>query len=253
MNRKRVLRWLVVLAAVAMITVNALANSLPINGLDTGEISDRFDIYFVPAGYVFSIWGLIYLGIAAFVIYQVLPATKDNPRLNRISILFIISSAANISWIFLWHYLQFNWTLLAMLTLLVSLILIYQQLETGKTEVGAAEFWLVRVVFSVYLGWISVATIANTTQFLYVNEWSGWGISDAAWAAIMLGVATVLGWIIALTRKDIPYLLVFVWAFIGIAVEHQSSQLVSVSAWVAAGLCALAVLVTAYRRLSKAG
>ncbi|MGM0375117.1 MAG: tryptophan-rich sensory protein, partial [Chloroflexota bacterium] len=125
MDRKRILRWLVVFGVVATLITNMLANALPINGLNTGEISDRFEVFFVPAGYVFSIWGLIYIGLAAFAVYQVLPSTSENKRLDRISLLFLISSAANIAWIFFWHYLLFGWSLLAMLVLLLSLIMIY--------------------------------------------------------------------------------------------------------------------------------
>ncbi len=243
MDRKRILRWLVVFGVVATLITNMLANALPINGLNTGEISDRFEVFFVPAGYVFSIWGLIYIGLAAFAVYQVLPSTSENKRLDRISLLFLISSAANIAWIFFWHYLLFGWSLLAMLVLLLSLIMIYLRLEIGKTPAGTGEFWLVRVPISIYLGWISVATIANVTSVLDYIQWSGWGLSEAGWASIMLVVATVLGWVMALTRKDIAYLAVFVWAFIGIAVKHQGTQLVALSAWAAAGLCAVAVLM----------
>lgn len=251
MKGKRVLRWLVVLGVAATLIVNMLANSLPINGLNTGEISDRFEVFFVPAGYVFSIWGLIYIGLAAFAVYQVLPATADIERLDRIPLLFLISSAANIAWIFSWHYLLFGWSLLAMLVLLFSLIMVYLRLEIGKTPVGTAEFWFVRVPISIYLAWISVATIANVTSYLDHIQWGGWGISESAWAAIMLAVATVLGWVMALSRKDIPYLAVFVWAFIGIAVKHQSTQLVALSAWAATGLCAVALLVIGIQKFSQ--
>lgn len=251
MKRTRLLRWLTVLSIGATILINMLANTLPINGLNTGEISDRFDIYFVPAGYVFSIWFIIYVGLIALGVYLVLPADWDNERLDRILGWLMLSSAANIAWIFCWHYLLFQLSLVAMVILLVSLIMAYIRLEIGKTPAGPGEFWLVRVPVSVYLGWISVATIANVTQVLYINEWGGWGISDAAWAAIMLFVAAGLGWVMVLTRRDIPYLLVLIWALLGIAFKHQSTQLVSGSAWAAVGLCALALFVSMTRRLRK--
>ncbi len=103
MNNDRVRQILVVVAVLAMIAVNIMANALPINGQATGEISDRFDVYFVPAGYVFSIWGLIYLGLLAYAVYQVLPAQAENPSLRNIGFLFVLSCVANIAWIFLWH------------------------------------------------------------------------------------------------------------------------------------------------------
>ena len=138
-----------VVITIAVIVVNGLANALPLNGQTTGEISDRFDVYFVPAGYVFSIWGLIYLGLIAFTVYQALPSQRDNPHLKRIGYLYALSGVANIVWLFLWHYEQFVWTIVAMLVLLLSLIAIYVRLEIGRTRVPAVEAWLVRVPFSV--------------------------------------------------------------------------------------------------------
>ena len=177
MNRDTLRQVLVVLAVIAVIAVNIIAVALPLNGLDTGEISDRFDIYFVPAGYVFSIWSLIYLGLIAYGIFQALPAQKENPRLRRIGYLFVFSCLANIVWLFLWHYEVFNFTLVAMLAILLSLIAIYLRLDVGRVQVSTGEKWCVNIPFSTYLGWISVATIANTTQLLYYLGWNGWGIS----------------------------------------------------------------------------
>ena len=125
-----------------------MANALPLNGQSTGEISDRFQVYFVPAGYVFSIWGLIYLGLGAFAVYQALPAQREDPRLRRIGYLFALSCLANVAWLFLWHYEQFALTVVAMLPLLLSLIAIYLRLEIGRVRVPAIEEWLVRVPFA---------------------------------------------------------------------------------------------------------
>jgi hypothetical protein len=250
-KENRIWRWLALVGIAATITINVLANSLPINGLNTGEISDRFEIFFVPAGYVFSIWFVIYVGLIAFAVYQILPGNLANPRLDQAAGWVVLASAANIAWIFCWHYLLFGWSLVAMTLLLLSLIIIYTTLKTGREPVEAGEFWLVRVPFSIYLGWISVATIANVTQVLYFFDWGGWGISDAAWTAVMLGVATVLGWTMALSRRDIPYLLVLIWAFIGIALKFPGTQLVAVSAWAASGLLAAAVVWTALQGRSR--
>ena len=248
MKNNKLGRWLVLLAILATITINALANILPINGLNTGEISDSFEIFFVPAGYVFSIWSVIYLGLIAYGVYQVLPSTAENTRLSAIVLPVIVSSIANSIWIFMWHYEQFPLTLIFMVILLISLIVAYLRLETGKTQVSAQETWLVRVPFSIYLGWVSVATIANVTQVLYFLNWNGFGVRPAVWAAVMLFVGAVLAWIMALQRGDIAYLGVFIWAFIGIALKHQSTQLVAVSAWIAVGLVAAAVVATFFRR-----
>jgi hypothetical protein len=234
---------LVVIAVLAVIGVNIAANALPINGLNTGDISDRFDILFVPAGYVFSIWGLIYLGLLGYAVYQVLPAQADNPRLQSIGGLFLLSSAANIVWIFLWHYLLFPWTLIAMITLLLSLIGIYVRLRRTKEAVGAAERWLVRVPFSIYLGWISVATIANISQVLYYIGWSGWGVSEVAWAIVMLVVGVVLAGVMAFNERDPAYVLVFVWAYAGIGIAQADEAYVAMTAWGGTAMLALLAML----------
>lgn len=238
MNKDVVRQWLVVAAVLVTIIVNALANILPLNGITTGEISDQFQVYFVPAGYVFSIWGLIYLGLVAFAIYQVLPAQRGNPRLRSMSWPFLVSCAANIAWLFLWHYQQFLWTILAMAILLVSLIVIYLLLARDEERVPPAERWLVRLPFSIYLGWISVATIANASDVLYYVKWNGWGIAPAVWAVIMLVIAACLAWAMAVTRGDWAYGLVIIWAFVGIAVKQASTPLVANTALILAGACA---------------
>lgn len=243
MKRSVLIQILVVLAVLATITINGLANALPLNGQNTGEISDRFQVYFVPAGYVFSIWGVIYLGLILYGIYQALPSQRDNPRLASTDLLFLLSCVANIAWLFLWHYNQFPLTLLAMLVLLGSLILIYLRLGIGIVQVPAAERWQVHVPFSIYLGWVTVATIANVTSLLDYLNWSGWGISDQAWAVIMLAAGTIIASLVALRRGDVAYMLVIIWAFIGIAVKHAGTPLVAGAAWVATIVAAIMLVV----------
>jgi benzodiazapine receptor len=242
--------WTNLAAFVATVAANGLANALPLNGLTTGEISDRFQVYFVPAGYVFSIWGLIYVALAGFAVFQALPAQRENPRLRRTGYLFVGSCLANVAWLFLWHYEQFPLTLLAMLSLLVCLILIYLRLGIGKAAVSSAERWLVHIPFSVYLGWITVATIANATSLLDYLNWGGWGISDEAWAIIMLVVGGIVASAVNLTRGDIAYMLVIIWAFVGIAVKHSATPVVSTAAWVVTVLVALVLVagVVLWRR-----
>ena len=242
MRKDTVRVWTNVVAFLATVAANGLANALPLNGLSTGEISDRFQVYFVPAGYVFSIWGLIYVALAGFAVFQALPAQRENPRLRRTGYLFVGSCVANIAWLFLWHYEQFPLTLLAMLSLLVCLILIYLRLGIGKAGVSSAEKWLVQIPFSVYLGWITVATIANVTSLLDYLKWGGWGISDEAWAIIMLVVGGIVASAVNLTRRDIAYVLVIIWAFVGIAVKHSATPVVSTAAWVVTVLVALVLV-----------
>jgi benzodiazapine receptor len=251
MNKKIVFPILILLATLAVIAFNGLAVNLPLNGIDTGEISDMFDVYFVPAGYVFSIWGLIYLALLAFSIYQLLPAQRENPQIQRIKVLYIISSIANIGWLFAWHYLVFAVSLVIMLVLLVTLILIYLNLGTGRSKVAWTETLFLRIPFSLYLGWISVATIANVTDVLYYYQWGGWGINPMVWAMIMLIVGGVLAAVMTFSRRDIVYNLVFIWAYIGIAVKQAGAYpVVITSLAVAAGILLLTIVSPFLRRLA---
>ena len=253
MNRDTVRQVLVFVAVVATIVVNGLASALPINGQTTGEISDSFDVFFVPAGYVFSIWGLIYLGLVAYAIYQVLPAQAPNADLRSIGGLFILSSLANIAWILLWHYEYFPLTVVAMLILLVCLIAIYLRLDIGRRQVSSGMRWLVHLPFSIYLGWITVATIANVTALLSYWDWSGWGISPEAWTVIMLAIATVVGGLMSFTRGDIAYALVLIWAFAGIAIKHEDTSTVATAAWIAVAATAILMIAGAYYHRRQQG
>ena len=240
MKRVSVSQIITILATVITLIINGLANSLPLNGLTTGEISDRFDIYFVPAGYVFSIWGLIYLGMIVYTIFQALPKQRDNTVLQKIAPYYWVSSLANSSWIFMWHYERFLLTLPFMLAILISLLVIYRFLSS----VDGLQKVLVKLPFSIYLGWITVATVANTSQFLFFNNWGAWGLSGAVWAVIMLGVASLLGLIMAWRENDSPYLLVLIWAFVGITASQADTQLVVYGAWTAVAVLAAGLLVS---------
>jgi hypothetical protein len=253
MKKDTMRQILVIVATVATIVVNALASTLPLNNLSTGEISDRFQVYFVPAGYVFSIWGLIYLWLVAYSIYQALPAQRENPRLRRTGYLYVLSALANMAWLFLWHYELFPLTLIVMLALLGLLIAIYLRLGTGQTRVGAGETWSVRVAFSIYLGWITVATVANATSLLDYLGWGGWGIAPAAWAVIMLIAATAIAAAMSLTRGDIAYVAVIVWAFAGIALKHAGTPLVAITAWALAAVAALTLVLGVPRTRGRLG
>jgi hypothetical protein len=241
-----------VAATLLVIVVNALANALPLNGLNTGVISDQFKVYFVPAGYVFSIWGVIYLGLIAFAVYQALPAARANPRLRRLGWWYALGCLANSAWIFLWHYEVFPLTLLVMLVLLVSLIASYLRLNVGREKVGAAEKWATHVPFGIYLGWISVATIANATDVLDYVGWNGWGLAPEAWAVIMIFAAALITIAMGLTRRDVAYTLVIVWAAAGIAIKQAGTPIVANSAWALTAVAALVALANAGLRLRRA-
>ncbi len=237
MNKNLVRQLINVIMVVATIVVNALANIIPFNGKNTGAISDQFHVYFVPAGYVFAIWGLIYIGLITFGVYQALPGQRDNLRLRSVDGFFVLSSLANIFWLFLWHYEQFVGTLAVMLVLLASLIAIYLRLGIGRTKVSKTENWLVRVPFSIYLGWITVATIANFTEVLDYLKWNGFGIAPETWMLIILGAVFIIATMMNLSRRDIAYTLVILWALIGIVIKQSDVALVAnATRWTAAGV-----------------
>lgn len=237
------LRQIVVIVTIlATLVINGLANALPLNGLNTGQISDRFNVYFVPAGYVFSIWGLIYLGLLAFAIFQALSSQRENPRLQATGWWIALSGLANSVWIFLWHYEQFPLTLIAMLVLLGTLIVTYLRLGIGRTTVPAAENWFVRLPFSIYLGWITVATVANVTSLLDYLKWDGLGISPEIWMGIVLAAVLVIVALMNFTRRDIAYTGVILWALAGISVKHAAVPAVAIPTWITFGLVALTII-----------
>ena len=246
---KDTLRQFANLASVILaLAVNILASVLPLNGQNTGEISDRFPVYFVPAGYVFSIWGIIYIGWFAFAIYQFLPAQKTNPRLQKLGYLFALSGLANAAWLFTWHYNYFGLGVLVMLTLLGLLIASYLRLEVNRIPASRAEWWSLDLMFSIYLGWITVATVANITDWLYWIGWNGFGIHAQVWAVIMLAAASLLGLRMAITWRDVGYLSVLVWAFVGIGVKQAAAPVVALSAWIAAGSTLVLIMYSWTRR-----
>jgi translocator protein len=221
------LKWINILAFALTVLVNSLAGATSIiGGVNTAAISDAHPTLITPAGYVFSIWGVIYVLLGIFVIYQALPSQKGKEFHERIGWLFALSSAANVSWIFLW---QFEHLILAagmIFLLLASLILIYLRLGIGKSEVPLRERLAVHLPFSVYLGWITIASIANVSVTLVSMRWNGFGIGPEIWAALVVMVALLISVLVVVTRVDAAYALVIIWALIGIAVAHSGNQTV---------------------------
>ena len=220
---------LVLLSYLVMILMNYLANALPLNGLTTGEVSDIYSNLFAPAGYTFAIWGLIYLLLAFHVVYQ-LGFFRSGERsevtqlLRKVAVYFSVSSLANALWIVTWHYGKLSMSIILMLIILVSLIVINAM--TVKAKLTTKEKFFIRLPFSVYFGWITVATIANITAFLVDKNWAGFGLSDQTWTILILLVGTIIGLITLLKNRLATYGFVLVWAYIGIYNEH-----VSVSGW----------------------
>ncbi len=207
---------LVLLATAATIFVNYLSNALPIAGRTPKQVSDMYLTSFTPAGYTFAIWGIIYLGLIAFNIYQVLPSQRLNSTIAAIRLPYVISCLLNIVWIFSWHNLLIPISLLLMVGLLVTLIIINLRIPLNAS---GANFWLLRLPFSVYLGWITVATVANTSNTLVWLGWRGAPIAEGTWAAILVLVAASIGVAMSRLRQDVAYNLVLLWAFYGILGE----------------------------------
>ncbi len=215
------IKIIAVFAYVAMIIVNFMANGLPINNRSTGEISDAYPNLFTPAGPAFSIWGLIYLLLGVYVVYLFF---KKDPKtdgiLKKINALFILTSLANMSWIFAWHYDYIGLSVFIMAILLFSLIKIADIIN--KEKFTKLEKFCVRLPFSVYFGWITVATIANITVFLVSVGWNGFGISDFVWTSIILLVGALIGILRMRKDKNIAYGLVLIWAYFWILFKHLS-------------------------------
>ena len=222
-NKKyNAIRVFATITFIIMVTVNALANILPINGQTTGEISDHYANLFAPAGYTFSIWGLIYILLLVYTIYQLgvfKSSRKENKDLlDKVGILFAISSIANSIWIFAWHYNVIWLSLLLIIVVLISLILINKEIR--NTNLTFKEKILVRIPFSIYFGWITVATIANVTTFLVSVNWNGFGISDEVWTVIVLLVGFLIASAVIVRNRSISYALTIIWAYVGILMKH---------------------------------
>jgi len=229
------------------VVVNALASILPINNMKTGELSDLYPNLFVPAGLTFAIWGLIYVLLAIFVVYQLIPSVRRDAQkvdfVQKIGLLFFISSLANIGWIFAWHYKIVPLSLALMLILLGCLIAIYLRLNIGKSEAPKAEKYSVHLPFSVYLGWITIAAIANVTALLVDINWGRWGFGEQFWAVAVIIVGIAIALSILSTRKDIYYCLVVDWALLGILLKRLSLTTVPVQSVVVVTIVGM-VLIT---------
>ncbi|MGE2690534.1 tryptophan-rich sensory protein [Mycolicibacterium pulveris] len=244
----------VTLATVVTLIVNYLANGLPINGQTTGDVTRRVEVYFVPAGYVFSIWSVIYFGVIAYSVYLSLTLHRnysDSGAARAIAPWYVLTAVANCCWLFAWHYNRFPLSMLLMVVLLGALIVIYRLLVT-RPPTSTLERWTVHIPFRVYLGWISVATIANATITLDDAGWSGFGISEPTWGVIMIAVAAGLGLLMLLRHDDVAYALVIIWALIGIAVRLHETTPILIASLAGAGLVALAA-ARAWVAASRAG
>lgn len=233
-NKSIIIKALVITTFPAMVIVNALANILPINGVGTGEISDSYPNLFAPTGLTFTIWGLIYILLAAYTVYQTGMFQKDSASsqkdsassnaifMDKIGLYFSVSSIANLIWIFTWHYRLIPLSMILMLIILVCLINI--TLNINKEKLSLKERALIRLPFSVYFGWITVATIANATTLLVYWNWNGSGIAESTWTILILLTGLLIGTATVIKNRDIAYGLVIIWAYAGILLKHISES-----------------------------
>jgi benzodiazapine receptor len=242
-----------IVAFTVMLIVNGVAGSTTfLNGMTSADVSDMYPTLVTPAGFTFAIWGIIYALLIFFVIYQALPKNRDDPFLNKIGVLFSLSSVFNVCWLFLWHYNLITYSLILMFALLASLILVYLRLDIGKAAVSLKEMALVHLPFSVYLGWISIATIANISVALTAVGWDGFGIEASTWAVAIICVALLLSFVMLATRKDIAFCFVVVWALTGILVKQSEYESIILTSEIGIVLILAAIGMTvAFSRLKR--
>ncbi len=242
-----------VVAVIAALIVNMLANTLPLNGVTTGQVSDSYPNLFTPPGYVFSIWGVIYALAIVFMIYQARRSQRGEAYLTQIGFVYLVGAVANMSWLFIFHYSYgvpqlFVVSLIPMAVLLLCLLLIYQRIGIGKREVPRNQKLAVHLSISVYLGWISLAIIANIASALNVLIPGIPEPTQALWTALVVVVALVISVLMVLTRRDFVFGLVVIWASIGIALNRIAIPLIFTTSIAAAVIVAILILLAPFMK-----
>ncbi|ADV68323.1 hypothetical protein [Deinococcus maricopensis] len=239
-------QWTLLASAVATIVMNALANALPLFGRNTGEISDDLPNAFTPTGATFAVWGVIFLGLLVFAVYQALPAQRG-ARYDQLCWPFLLGCALNVTWLLAWHSLHLGWSVVVMLALLADLVWLYVTLD--RLALRGAERWALGVPGSLYLAWITVATVANITAYLVSVDAPaallGW--SAPTWSAALVVVASLVGaWLLA-RRRDVPFALVLLWAFYGVYAARPEVTTVLIGVIVAVGVLGVGAVAGARR------
>jgi hypothetical protein len=241
---KIIITWLLFVGVIAM---NALANILPINGYNTGQVSAFYPNAFVPAGFTFSIWGVIYLLLLSYTIGYTYYTLKQEqfPKvfafIERIHIYFLWTCVFNMAWILAWHYLQIELSVLIMLLFLSTLIQLFLKSATMANALTSTQKFILQTPFIVYLGWIAVATIANITALLVAYQWNAFGMTPVYWSAAMILIAILLAVLMLKKFQAIPFALVVTWALWGI--YHAQGPAAPLLARVTAG--GIGLLITA--------
>ncbi|WP_317046735.1 TspO/MBR family protein [Spirosoma pollinicola] len=242
--------------------MNYLSNVGAFGGQTNKVISDKYHTLITPAGYAFSIWGIIFLGLLAFAIYQGLGSQRTNPRFRAIGWWVVVNACGNAIWSPLFNNERIGLALLVILVMLFSLVVIEQRLlqrgavpliETdpditlAEAPASTRETWLARIPFSIYFGWLTVATILNVTVFLKATDFSLLGLSEQTWAMAMLIVGIVVGAVVFNRYRSVAYILVFAWAYVAIAAEqkgYSQIQLIAGAGTIAAVGLAIAGLIS---------
>ena len=220
--------WAGNLAAFAiMILLNVLSNAVPLNGQTMTEISAKYESLFTPAGFTFSIWGVIYLFLLIFVIWQALPAQRSNVKVARISTYFKINCLANALWIVVWHYDLLAVSLVVMILILVTLVLIYNTLVNEVDTAAFVEHLVLYLPFSLYTGWITVATLANASVLQTGNAWDDLLLTSVQWTFAKLALAGAIGTTIIVKYRDPMFAVAVAWAAFGIATKQAATPAVS--------------------------
>ncbi len=228
-SKSLIIRQIVTLVAIiSAFGTNIWANINPPNGLTIGGISQQIfsEVLITPASYAFAVWGLIYLGLISLAIYQALPTQRTNSVMRQVGYKLAIASVAQIIWVICFLYRQYTASFIAMLCILLPLISAYWSLPF-KGRIDRWSRWLIRTPISIYLAWISIATILNGAIVLTSMQWSGWGIGAVWWTVIMLLVAGLITHFVTIPRLDFAYAGVFVWGTIAIAVKNSDTILIS--------------------------
>ncbi|AZK44913.1 TspO/MBR family protein [Paenibacillus lentus] len=220
MFRYHIYRWCNLLFYCAVLVVNYLAMSIPLGGMTTGQLSDKYHTSITPAGYAFMIWMVIYILLAGYIIYQFRKDTSKQDSVQAISFWFILTCVCNMAWVFLWQYQYIGLSFVSMIALLVSLAIIYTKTRYIPAPTSG-ETWLIRLPFSIYLGWICVATLVNLAVILFHTN-HGMNLEPKTIGIILLCLGVVAAIMITLRARDAILPLVFVWAYIAIAIEQRN-------------------------------
>ncbi len=228
-----------IIALTIVLTVNALANILPINDMNTGEVSALYPSLFTPAGFTFSIWSVIYLLLIGFAIVQW--KILSRPYFTELSLWFLLSSLANISWILAWHHLFIYASVLIMAVLLFSLVKIFLLIQSVEIS-SIPEKIFIKLPFVFYLSWICVATIANVSALLVSLSWEGGILTPEKWTITMISIASALGIFISRRFREPSFLLVLMWALYGIYSKWHSTENNAIAKTALVELLVMAVL-----------